>query len=857
MIDPLSKAGQAKDRGMAATAPSYSWDDPTEATDPKKKPVMGGLGPSPAPPQATTNAAGPSLSTYDDVFGADPAKKGAPTPWSGAPVSTSPVAPSTPPSMQPPPIDGPTLGPPPSMTPPPVDGPMLEPPSMAPPPPSSGNGTMMGGFSSFSTAGAPTQGYSGPAATTNAGGGDLAGAGDSTQKPDGSPGDGEVGGDIATAGAPPSAATPGAPATPPAYQDIMTKIGATQDPQQKAVLQDQLARQVFTTLKGNGHDVKWQGDQLMVDGRAYVVGQGAPGTSNGQATTNGGDLAGAGGIAPGEDNPNPNAGQPPATTNAGLQPITIGPNGYSTTTPGRPFLMGFETSKLIDPNKTEGDSGKYTPAAKAFGQAYLGGAAIGRGNLQPMIDAVKGQFPNAKAVGDDKIDFGDGKGPIDVVGSDGSIRFQNTNDNAAWESTHVGGAPGGPAPAPGGPGWDPGTMSYDPIEGAGAPPPRPAGAPPAPNVPTPYVPGTVGADDLAGFGMDENLGRMGPINNPTQLDTNYQAGQVSNDPMDTYSFNGLGDLGPLGAGRTQGETEDLVSSILAHPESMDPRTVEMLKAKTKDELADMQRTDDEDLTAAGYRTGNADSNWLQSEKLAAKGRRDQALVANNRNVDITAAQTNLADRKSAAALGQGFAESKAMTARADAAEKLAEKQAAEGDLQAAAASRQKAQEFRRQGEQINESLRGEAADRNLRAAQQNIDNQFKTTEQRQTAFKLAADTSLAAAAQRGDRAKFNETMKAKAAELGQSQEQLQQDYALALLHDATSRYGIDVGASIDRAKLAQAGSQFQQDLIFRLQSLKQQNDQFGAQYGLDKARTEEALTQGEYSRYRNTFGSGA
>lgn len=113
---------------------------------------------------------------------------------------------------------------------------------------------------------------------------------------------------------------------------------------------------------------------------------------------------------------------------------------------GRPFLLGFETSKIYDPNKQAGESGKYTPAAKAFGQAYMGGVDIARGNLEPMLNTLKSQFPNARIVGDDKIDFGDGNGPIDVVRSDGSIVFQNTTGNPVYEQAYAAGQVGHGAP---------------------------------------------------------------------------------------------------------------------------------------------------------------------------------------------------------------------------------------------------------------------------------------------------------------------------------------------------------------------------------------------------------------------------
>jgi hypothetical protein len=39
-------------------------------------------------------------------------------------------------------------------------------------------------------------------------------------------------------------------------------------------MQDALARAIYSNLKAAGHDVKWNGNQLLVDGRPYELGQG-------------------------------------------------------------------------------------------------------------------------------------------------------------------------------------------------------------------------------------------------------------------------------------------------------------------------------------------------------------------------------------------------------------------------------------------------------------------------------------------------------------------------------------------------------------------------------------------------------
>lgn len=117
--------------------------------------------------------------------------------------------------------------------------------------------------------------------------------------------------------------------------------------------------------------------------------------------------------------------------------------------PDKAGIFGFETSKLQDPNFTDT---KYSPAAKAMSTALGEGVQMGRGNLDGLVNAVKAKgFPNAKVVSEDAIDFGDGNGPIDVLGDQGNgkdlIQFMNTTGNAQWESKYGkgGGAAGAPA----------------------------------------------------------------------------------------------------------------------------------------------------------------------------------------------------------------------------------------------------------------------------------------------------------------------------------------------------------------------------------------------------------------------------
>jgi len=131
-----------------------------------------------------------------------------------------------------------------------------------------------------------------------------------------------------------------------------------------------------------------------------------------------------------------------AAVEAMLKPAAAAPPPTAAPTYGD--VQGFVTDKLKDPNYS---SAKYTPAAKAFSAAVGAGTPVVRGQLDQTVAAMKAQFPNAKAVGDDKIDFGDGNGPIDVVQQNGSVWFQNGQDRFGGSMNNAagGGAGGGAA----------------------------------------------------------------------------------------------------------------------------------------------------------------------------------------------------------------------------------------------------------------------------------------------------------------------------------------------------------------------------------------------------------------------------
>jgi hypothetical protein len=117
-------------------------------------------------------------------------------------------------------------------------------------------------------------------------------------------------------------------------------------------------------------------------------------------------------------------------------------------------IQGFDFDKLTGA-KPYDSAQKYSPAVRAFSHGLGSGIQVRRNDMGAMIDYLKANgFGGASQVGDDKIDFGDGEGGIDVLTSDGRIWFQNGADRFAPQTPPPPGGPGGPG-APGGPGSGP------------------------------------------------------------------------------------------------------------------------------------------------------------------------------------------------------------------------------------------------------------------------------------------------------------------------------------------------------------------------------------------------------------------
>jgi hypothetical protein len=569
----------------------------------------------------------------------------------------------------------------------------------------------------------------------------------------------------------PARTAPGAPARPatpppPDFTSMVSSVHKATDPVDQAQQHDSLARALFTSLQQQGHQVKWQGAQLIVDGRPYNVAGASP-TPTGQAgsTAPTGTAVPRGqGIAPGGPAPGsfPNAGGGPITPqnvdsipssdprfngteyiaalNAAHPEYSGLPATASTNTDPFGNVPGFDTGKLQDSTHA---NDKYIPSVRTLSQFVGSGGQVTRGHLDGLVGYAKAHgFANAQAVGDDKVDFGDGHGPIDVLRSDGALQFLEP-----WLDGGGGaGAPGGGGAPPlsfadalsslGGPGGFGGSVSAPSGPGASTSPAEASGFMPG-RGPT-YTPGNITSDDIPNRSYDDIYGSLtGPGN------------------------------------ETEQASDALLRNLLEHPESVDAHTLDTMKAKSKDEIAQQQQQEEQDLRSFGVSNGIDDSRWVQSERLASRRSRDNALVASNRDLELGAATTNTADRRAASQMGLSYQSQKAS--------------------------------------------------------------------QRQAAAALASDTTLRQSALRGDRMALREQVNQKAAELGQSADQVMSQWLIGLADDATRRLGINVGAQIDMSRLNEQSAEFKEDLAFRLVALGQQDRQFGATYGLSFLNTQGAL----------------
>jgi hypothetical protein len=403
---------------------------------------------------------------------------------------------------------------------------------------------------------------------------------------------------------------------------------------------------------------------------------------------------------------------------------------------------------------------------------------------------------------------------------------------------------------------------------AGATPPGPGGAPdprPAWMTSQPYTPGEVGTDDLR-YSWEDVLARMGPDYTPTNVSgSTYQPGDVGAEDYATYDFGGWSGLPGMDVGATEGMTEDLITRLLQNPESLDQRTVDMMKAASREEQSALQGQEADELRAMGFDLGADDSPWLRSTLLESRRDRDNAVVAGNRAIDIDAAKTNAGDRRAAAQLGTSYVDSKSRRKLAERGQMFSEQAEGERNKQASTASKQQRAEYLTGVKTGNADRALEAAKLRTQADVANNQNMFNAAKLRQDKVLGTIDADLKRAAAETDRLSLREQASQAAAELGISRDKVMSDWLQALMDDATQRYGIDIAASVDREKLAQAGSEFKEDLAFRIMALDKElgfkyaqlgesGRQFDYGYGLSAAELQQRATEHDDDFYARSQG---
>lgn len=210
----------------------------------------------------------------------------------------------------------------------------------------------------------------------------------------------------------------------------------------------------------------------------------------------------------------PEGAPPPAPT----APPVVSPPIVEPTSQQRTYapIQGFDFDKITGAKPYDSPD-KYSDALRSFSGYLGGGGQASRNSLQGAVDqAIKDGFTNARVVGDDKIDFGDGNGPIDVINSKGEIWFQNGADRfgpqggspAPTDSfkSLLGALGGSNGPSGGG---IPTPPPSDPRGGGGMTPQEAAAAGlgwvPA-NSPLYGTPGFVGPNDKGATQVEENPG---------------------------------------------------------------------------------------------------------------------------------------------------------------------------------------------------------------------------------------------------------------------------------------------------------------------------------------------------------------
>ncbi len=417
----------------------------------------------------------------------------------------------------------------------------------------------------------------------------------------------------ASLGVSPQLATWDQPAAAPAPPDYTAHVqaAASGDP----VAADTLARRVAQDLQFAGHDISWNGSQLIVDGRPYNV---AGSTPTATAPTAGGT----------DIHANPNAaGYNPDPNFQARQGIMLTYQSYLGRQPNEQ-----EIAQWIG-NPDYFNQIKNSPEAQMY-------AKTGVPNAQPLNNPVGG---GAGTVGDQGI------------ASKTFAAFLNAHPELSGDAATQAFAQAFPQYASDKGLWygDRQTFAFpdvllykDPVTGLWGPGsgtqygvPRHDGGSAGGNAGMPsQIP------SVSGLSASDLLSLWNSINPATNAGPTLT--KQSNPQLDQL-WSELS-ANPTGANAS---VDKLVQSIVDHPDAISPHDVQMMEAASDEEQQQAALSGDQAAKRFGYQAGIADSPWLASERAASARSADQGILSSRRTIELTADQANAEARRAAAQIG--------------------------------------------------------------------------------------------------------------------------------------------------------------------------------------------------------------
>lgn len=428
---------------------------------------------------------------------------------------------------------------------------------------------------------------------------------------------------------------------------------------------------------------------------------GTPGTASGPLTPM---VQADGSVPPGEPyTPAPIHVQPQPVARAEL-PQT-GPQDQSPPyiTPGQ-FPQEYPAaspSQLADAGRPSGGAPQTQPTGRALEDQWMdfantvlgqkgqvgvvGGnaqpnslAASSRNNLQPIVDQYNQKYGAvATAVGEDKIDFHDGRGPVDVIqggGADSKWWFGGGGgDSSGAPGSPAGGSPNGPvaySPPPLLPA--PITPSSPVAPGAPAPP---AYTPDLNNPAFNQTPPSYNPQDISQYTALDQSTEMGGLNDLVNRITG--APDPTYDPTKITQFSapdqGAGNTGinqlvqqilsSQGPSAVSGMQDKNVADILSNPTYSDAFK-NALGEQQKELITQRGVSDREALLQNAARRGVTDSGRTEADTRRLKATETGDLLKSNRDIEINTAGANRQSILDALAASQGLISSRGANANA-------------------------------------------------------------------------------------------------------------------------------------------------------------------------------------------------